>query len=160
MARAVTADHIKFSECIDIFKSRENIIKKDNKRFYGYLFLDFKLPLSWQFLDFDIHETLGDWNNQILLVSPYSAFVAPVLMPQWVDRHNGHLFTIALSSVASFCTGRSIKSTRDDYCIDKKITNRPKELAIQHTVLTAGPGGYNTNLSSKSLLEFKKRIDE
>jgi len=89
-----------------------------------------------------------------------AAFICHVENPEWVGRHNSHLYGIALSSVVSFATGRLCKSTRDDYlCTLQELRDDDLlQLALLHPVLVAGPGCVHTTLSSATRDEYKTAL--
>lgn len=155
--RAVTADHVLFKEVVYAFLKQDNNLKRDkDKRYYGYLLLNFNLKIEIDFKDFKILPS-----HEIILTGPNKAFISPVLMPNWIDKHNGHLFTIALSSLISFCTEKPIKSTRDDYWISEQTLNQKQlsEIAIQYPILVAGPGA-NNSISQSTQKKWAKRLTE
>lgn len=98
--------------------------------------------------DCKIHPTV-----RVHLPGAYSAFISHVDNPEWAGGHNSHLYGIALASIFSFSTGRTCGSTRDGYlCRRQQLSEQDlTQLAIQHPVLTAGPGGVYTSISKKRL---------
>jgi hypothetical protein len=94
------------------------------------------------------------------LPGAFSAFICRVDNPDWVGRHNSHLYGIALASIASFSTGRLCKSTRDDYlCTREQFSDEDLlQLALLHPVLVAGPGAVHSTLSSGRRKEYEKAI--
>ena len=156
--RAVTGDHVMFNECIPMFRP-ENLNPKDEQdQKIGYLLLDFSLQEPIDLIYFSIQPTI-----EIRLPGAYAAFIAPVFLPKWFELdHNLHLFTIALSSVFSFVTGRPIKATRDDYLYRREVLDESSmlELAVQHPVLTAGPGSHDTRLSEEYFQKLRTEIQE
>jgi hypothetical protein len=126
----------------------------------GYILLDFELEKMFDFKDFKILPTV-----RVSFSSPYSAFIAPVILPRWLkERHNAHLFCIALSAIISFVTSHPVKALRDDYLMGRELDEHTIEmLAIQFPVLTAGPGCHNYRLSKERIesyyLELKETIE-
>ncbi|UZJ76818.1 hypothetical protein [Fictibacillus sp. KU28468] len=158
MARAVTGDHVLFNECIPLFRPETIRVKQTENKLTGYLLLDFSLAEVLTFSHFSIYPTI-----EVKLPGAYSAFIAPVLLPDWFEWHqNAHLFTIALAAVCSFVTGRPVKAPRDGYLTDHKQLDDDclGELAIQHPILTAGPGAHDIRLSQKTLRKIKILLQE
>ncbi|WP_079504506.1 hypothetical protein [Mesobacillus jeotgali] len=158
MSRAVTADHVLFNECIQMFRPDHFQLKEEQPEQRGYLFLDFMLEQPIVFEYFSIQPTI-----EVNLPGAYSAFIAPVVLPKWFEwNHNIHLFTIALSSVFSFVTGRSIKAPRDGY--ESRQINLDDytlgKFAIQHPILKAGPGAHDTRLSQLTYEKIKTQLQE
>lgn len=154
MSRAVTADHVMFEECISFFRpeKKEGKVNSDcTENLKGYILLDFELNQSFEFEDFKILPTI-----RVSFPSPYSAFIAPVILPHWLkDRHNAHLFCIALGTIISFVTSRPVKMLRDDYLFGKDLDEYSiQTLAIQFPVLTAGPGNHDYRLSIEQTEEY------
>ncbi|WP_448667305.1 hypothetical protein [Aerococcus viridans] len=158
MARAVTSDHVLFNECIPIFRPKEIKMAENGNTTIGYLLLDFRLGEELEFEHFKIEPTY-----EVRLPGAYASFIAPVHLPKWLEReHNAHLFTIALASVFSFATRRTIKAPRDGYIsrrenLDESSLN---ELAIQFPVLIAGPGAHDTSLSKETLSWMYEKLKE
>ena len=158
MSRAVTADHVMFNECISMFRPDPLEINAEGEELVGYLLLDFSLELPLEFNHFSIQPTI-----EIRLPGAYAAYVAPVIQPKWFKMpHNTHLFTIGLSAVVSFVTGRPIKAPRDGYLTRRKDldVNGLRELAIQHPILTAGPGNHDTRLSKATFDKMRSELYE
>ncbi len=161
MARAVTADHVLFKESIQYFRPHPDraasLVPRREPELFGHLLLDFNSPIEFTLGEFTIKPT-----TCVDLPQAYAAFVAPVELPQWVcDRHNGHLFTIALSSVFSFAAGRPTKSPRDDYLIGKTLTDSDfLALAIQFPVLVAGPGAHGVRPSKSTVERYHTYVQD
>lgn len=158
MSRAVTADHVMFNECISVFRPEKLEINIEKKELVGYLLLDFSLQTQLEFAYFSIKPTI-----EVQMPGAYAAFIAPVILPKWFElNHNEHLFTIALSAVVSFITGRSIKAPRDGYTSGSQQLdeNTVHELAIQHPILAAGPGSHDTRISLATTAEIKSQLEE
>jgi len=157
--RAVTGDHILFSECIPALRPDTAagwLTEEDHKpdSFYGYLFLDFNLSIPLMFDDFQIDPSI-----EVKLPGAYSAFISRVKLPKWVGNHNSHFFTIALSTAVSFATGRPVKSTRDDYWAWRAFNqNTLNTLALQFPILTAGPGAHVTRLSDQTMTRLAEEV--
>ncbi len=158
MSRAVTADHILFDECIDAFR-RE--VGNSRTFFQGDSF-------SFLLTPFELND---EWNLGICKVSPsirvvlpgaYSAFISKVENPDWVGTHNSHLFGVALAAVVSFVTLKPCKSTRDDYlCRNSDLTESDiQQLAIQHPILTAGPGAMHSSITKNKQCKLRDEIHE
>lgn len=146
MSRAVTADHVLFDECIGAFRqhdARQRPFLEGNS--FSYLLTSFELPEPWQLPHCTIQPSV-----RVQLPSAHSAFICRVDNPDWVGRHNSHLYGIALASIASFSTGRLCNSTRDDYlCRHEQLGNDDLlALALLHPVLVAGPGAVHPTLSA------------
>ena len=156
LLRAVTADHVLFDECIDAFRRYDarQAPFMDGKA-SSYLLTSFELPELWQFPHCTIHPSA-----RVQLPGAFSAFICRVDNPDWVGRHNSHLYGIALASIASFSTGRLCKSTRDDYlCTREQLSDEDLlQLALLHPVLVAGPGAVHSTLSSGRRKEYEKAI--
>jgi hypothetical protein len=146
MSRSVTADHVLFDECIDAFRQYDARQRPflEGKSF-SYLLTSFELPEPWKLPHCTIHPSV-----RVQLPGALSAFICRVDNPDWVGRHNSHLYGIALASIASFSTGRLCKSTRDDYlCRREQLGNDDLlALAVLHPVLVAGPGAIHSTLST------------
>lgn len=156
MTRAVTADHVMFNECIPMFRPENIKIYDEQEQLFGYLLLDFKLQESMQFTHFTIQPSI-----EYRFPGAYAAFITPVVLPRWFEfPHNLHLFSIALSAVISFISGRPAKAPRDDYMTRRRQLdeNTLVELALQYPVLTAGPGAHDTHLSNFE--ELKAQLQE
>jgi len=156
MSRAVTADHVLFDECIDTFRqydaTQSPLIEG---KACSYLLTSFELPESWHLPRCTVQPSV-----RIQLPGAMAAFICHVENPEWVGRHNSHLYGIALSSVVSFATGRLCKSTRDDYlCTLQELRDDDLlQLALLHPVLVAGPGCVHTTLSSATRDEYKTAL--
>lgn len=161
MARAVTADHVLFKESIQYFRPRPDtaasLAPQREPDLFGHLLLDFDSTRELKLGEFTIKPT-----KRVDLPQGYAAFVAPVQLPRWIrERDNGHLFTIALSSVFSFAVGRPTKSPRDDYLIGKTLTDSDLlALAIQFPVLTAGPGAHGVLLSKATIEKYHAYVQD
>jgi hypothetical protein len=156
MSRAVTADHVLFDECIDAFRrSHVRQAPPIEGKASSYLLTSFELPEPWQLPHCTIHPSV-----RVQLPGAMSAFICRVENPDWVGRHNSHLYGIALASIASFATGRVCKSTRDDYLCDRPALADDEllQLALLHPVLVAGPGCVHTTLSSARREEYKTAL--
>lgn len=146
MSRAVTADHVLFDECIDAFRRYDTRqVPFIEGKACSYLLTSFELPEPWQLPHCTIHPSV-----RVHLPGAFSAFICRIDNPDWVGRHNSHLYGIALASIASFATGKLCKSTRDDYlCRRQELReNDLLELALLHPVLVAGPGCVHSTLST------------
>ncbi|MEC0265125.1 hypothetical protein [Paenibacillus anseongense] len=154
--RAVTGDHVLFNECIPMFRPEKIEILNDEKQNYAYLLLDFALTEPFQFEYFIIEPTI-----EVHLHGAYKAFISKVSIPKWLD-HNAHLFTIGLSAVLSFITGRPTKAPRDGYFSNGEVLDQHSisELAIQFPVLSAGPGNHGVHLASEVISKFKENLHE
>lgn len=161
MARVVTADHVLFKESIQYFRPHPDqaasLVPRREPKLFGHILLDFNSPIEFTQDEFTIKPT-----TRVDLPQAYAAFVAPVELPLWVcSLHNGHLFTIALSSVFSFATGRPTKSPRDDYLIVKKLTDSNfLALAIQFPVLVAGPGAHGVRPSKLTVEKYHTYVQD
>ncbi|KIL38000.1 hypothetical protein SD70_29310 [Gordoniibacillus kamchatkensis] len=158
MSRAVTADHVMFNECIPMFRPDNLETKTQREEQVGYLFLDFSLQQPLEFTYFSIQPTI-----EVRLPGAYAAFVAPVILPKWFEmHHNVHLFSIALSAVISFVTGRPIKAPRDGYASRRQQLDEYtlSELAVQHPILTAGPGAHDIRLSQVTFEKISSQLKE
>lgn len=159
--RAVTADHVMFNECMNMFrliigeKNNEDTEKNEKT---GYLLMDFRINEIMDFRYFKIYPTI-----EVRLVGAYSAFIAPVKFFEASNtNYNEHLFVIALAAVFSFTSKRPIKAPRDGYISIQKELNDESciKLAIQHPILTAGPGSHDTNISLTDLNEIQSNLNE
>ena len=157
MSRAVTADHILFDECISAFRRNIAQFPTVEANSFSYLLTSFELPESWQLPHCTIHPSA-----RVQLPGAYSAFICRVDNPEWVGKHNSHLYGIALSSIVSFATGKLCKSTRDDYlCRHQQLSEHDLvELALLYPVLVAGPGGVHFSISSDKRNEYKQEISD
>ena len=147
--RAVTADHVLFDECVAAFRPFETpTISGDLASTHSYLLLGFDLPESWELPNCTLHPTV-----RVPLPGPYAALISRIDNPEWVGRFNTHLYGIALASIVSFATGRVCGSPRDGYlCRRDQLTDHDlAQLALQHPILTAGPGFVQTSLSGERI---------
>lgn len=168
MVRAVTADHILFDECIDAFrrepKSHTPLTRKEPSK--SFVLTAFLLDQDW-----DLGICVVRASKEVRLGGAYSAYISTVDNPEWIERHNCHLFGIALSAIISFVTHKPCKSTRDDYlCLKEQLgEDQIQRLAIFHPILIAGPGHTQPNLSSerqtsirdelKSIIDLLHKVD-
>ena len=84
-----------------------------------------------------------------------------MILPKWVRYDSESLFTIALSSVISFCTDRVVKSPRYNYFHNREISEDELiSLAIQNPILVAGLGAANSYVSKSYLEEYIKEVDK
>lgn len=127
-----------FKEAIEAFHPKKGhdfysripktIMGTESQQLYDYLALDFELPGDWNFGDFVIEKSVvynhtpADVNGNSMPMS----FISRVRLPEWVNQMQGqmqgHLFTLGLSSVISFCTGRPIYSLRDSDLVHAEET--------------------------------------
>ncbi|MHB8077251.1 hypothetical protein [Desulfosporosinus fructosivorans] len=157
--RAVTADHVMFKECIWAFRPNATINNETCRQadLTGYLLMDFELKKEISLGEIKVLPTI----RIDFPAGPYAAFIAPVVLPPWVKRHNAHLFTLALSAIFSFASGRPIRSTRDGYVIGRDITGSTlQQLAIQFPVLIAGPGCHDWNLSFETTSQYENQLKD
>lgn len=159
MSRAVTEDHVMFEECIPYFrpnnKQGDQVIESTDE-IIGYILLDFEIVRILDFNDFKVLPTC-----KVEFSSPYSTFIAPIILPKWLERHNSHLFCIALGAIISFVTSRPVKASRDDYLINRELDEYTIQvLAIQFPVLTAGPGSHNYRLSEDQIENYYQELNE
>lgn len=150
MSRAVTGDHVLFDECIDAFRRKDEHFVPFNPfpwKSYSFILTPFELTSEWDLGICTVSESIV-----VVLPGAYAGFISKVANPEWVGTHNSHLFGIALSAIISFVTSKPCKSTRDDYlCREQSLSEQSLlELAIQHPILTAGPGSTKTRISSQS----------
>lgn len=148
MSRAVTADHVLFDECIDAFRqydAKQRPIVEGKS--FSFLLTSFELPQPWELPHCTVHPSI-----RVQLPGAFSAFICRVDNPDWVGRHNSHLYGVALASIVSFSTGRPCKSTRDDYlCMREQLGHDDLlQLALLHPVLVAGPGAVHSTLSTRT----------
>jgi hypothetical protein len=157
VARAVTADHVLFREGMDAFRRDprvpgRRVIECESNSF---LLSNFEIPEEWNFEFFSLSPTI-----RIQLPGFQSAFISHVKNPTWVGRFNWHLFSIALSAIFSFGSGKLFKAPRDeDLCRKKNLSSDDlNELAILNPILTAGPGCVLPNLSHERRNIIKEQI--
>ncbi len=152
--RAVSGDRVIFKECIlsfrpdkDIGDLKNEIVNKNS----GYLLLDFNLNVDLNFGFFQIKRSL-----EVGLPGPRSAFISPVILPDWVEEFYSHTFTLGLASVLSFVWNRPVKAPRDGYMNGRTNISEfeLEQLAILHPILTAGPGYSATRLSTATINEM------
>ncbi len=158
MSRAVTADHVLFNECIEVFRyvdDRNGTFNHGKSK--SYLLTSFEIPEMWQLP----HCTVNP-SKRVSLPREFTAFVSCIDNPDWVGSINSHLYGLALASIFSFASGKVCKSTRDDYLNNRDELNDEAllYLALHHPVPIAGPGNVGSNLSSQRLKEFHRRIFE
>ncbi|WP_242272166.1 hypothetical protein [Bacillus cereus group sp. BfR-BA-01310] len=154
MVRPVSADHIMFQECINIFRpeNTSHIVMKDNSEKIEHIVLDFELPYELNFKNFKIHPTKSINFGS----SPYRSFIAPVTFLDYTVRFNSHLYTIALSSLISFVTSRPAKAPRDSY---PGLLNYDA-LALILPNKVAGTGAVSTTIPEKKIQQFTSELDE
>ena len=117
--------------------------------------LDFEMPTFIDCGEF----RLGPTKQVIFPGTSYSGFVAPVSLPSRIERHNGHLFAVAVSALVSFTLMRPAKSTRDDYLVGSELReNDFTTLGLQFPVLTAGPGAHECRLSVQTLENYSRSL--
>lgn len=157
MSRAVTADHVLFDECIGAFRRekeyRDSFLDGDS---CSYVMTAFELNQGWNLGSRTVRPS-----TRVILPGAYFAFISKVDNPKWVGTHNSHLFGIALSSIISFVTGKTCKSTRDDcLCRREQLSEHDiHQLALINPVLTAGPGAMHTNLSLERQTALEAQIE-
>lgn len=147
MSRAVTADHVLFDECISAFRREQGYRASSFEgESCSYVMTAFELSQQWDLGICTLHPS-----TKVILQGAYSAFISRVDNPEWVGTHNSHLFGIALSAIISFATGKTCKSTRDDYLCrrDQLSEHDIHQLALINPILTAGPGCTHTLLSEE-----------
>lgn len=155
--RAVIGDHILFDECIENFREGNNeflsIINNHEERI-SYIMTDFMLNEDIEIGDIYIFKSI-----EVILPNAYAGFISKIKLPKWVIFNSESFFTTALSSIISFCTGRVVKSPRDNYFNNREITDQDLvTLAIQNPILIAGPGCTNKILSKDELEKIKKDL--
>ncbi|EMA7400539.1 hypothetical protein [Bacillus thuringiensis] len=153
--RAVTGDHIIFKECIEAFRPENPLINIEEKQLMGYLLLDFRLNQELDFEHFTIKPSIEVYHK-----GAYSSFVAPIVLKRTHEFYSPHLFINALSAIISFVFGRPVKAPRDGYLVREKELdeNLLYELAIQHPILTAGPGAHSTRIHKNELNELYNEL--
>ncbi len=151
MVRAVTGDHIMFNECIEAFRPENLRVNREKKQLIGYLLLDFDLNKELDFEHFTIAPSM-----RIPIDGVYAGLLAPVVLKETHEMNQPHLFIYALSAIISFVLGRSIKAPRNGYWIEERIMDvrELRDLAIQHPILSAGPGAYNPIIQESALREL------
>lgn len=156
MSRAVTCDHVLFDECIDAFRKEDiNSFSFDSGESYSYLLTSFELTAGWDLGICHVSPSI-----RVNLPGAYSAFISKIENPDWVGIHNSHLFGIALSTIVSFVSLKSCKSTRDDYlCRRAELSESDLvQLAILHPILSAGPGCTHTSISEAKQLQLQNQV--
>ncbi|WP_218924516.1 hypothetical protein [Bacillus cereus] len=155
--RAVTGDHIIFRECIEAFRPENSLINIEEKQLMGYLLLDFRLNQELDFEQFTIKPSIEVCHN-----GAYSSFVTPVVLKRTHEFNAPHLFVNALSAIISFVFGRPVKAPRDGYLVREKELdeNLLYEIAIQHPILTAGPGAHSTRIHKNELSELYNELEK
>lgn len=147
--RAVTCDHILFDECIEAFRPpNKDVPIMFTHPGESYLLTDFELTHEWKLPNAIIYPS-----ETIYLPGPNAAFISKVIQPNGCLAYGHHLFTIALSAIISFVTGRTCKATRDDYSPETEMLTDISELALVHPVRVSGLGSINPSISSKKLSE-------
>lgn len=162
--RFITSNHNMFKEAIEafhpergpIFYSQTLINVGVDQQLYDYLTLDFELPADWNFGDLVIEKS-EIYNHTSVDVSGNSmpmSFVSRVRLPRWVNYMQGHLYTLGLSSVISFCTGRPVYSLRDSDLVHAE-ESEPLSSFLKHGIKsleeTNGLRVYVTNNAGKKL---------
>ncbi len=99
--------------------SLANIHKQQESRvsgsLYGYILLDFELTSDWELPGGVIIERSLVINHGVedgIGQECVQSFISPVLLPEWVNAHNGQLFLQGLAAVVSFTTARSVFAPR------------------------------------------------
>lgn len=156
--RAVTTDHVLFNECIRMFRPEEIENAETQGVSKGYLLLDFELNSALVFDHFTIEPTI-----EVQIAGPYSAYIAPVVLPKWNSKYTPHLFCFGLASIASFVFKRPVKAPRDPYLTFRGELEEYSllELAVQFPILTSGPGSHkriSPNEKSKIIREMTKIV--
>ncbi|HDR7716933.1 MULTISPECIES: hypothetical protein [Bacillus cereus group] len=162
--RIATEDHVMFKECISAFRGKGyqyDDLNENVNNLKGYLLLDFELKERWEFDFFAIEPT-----QRVFFQGSYQAFIAPVIMFNSEGYYNAHSFTIALSAIFSFITGRTIKAPRDSEYLRYSELGRELDsgmiarLGLGFPVQTAGVGSCNPQLSSKIIDEYYVDLKE
>ena len=123
--RTVIHGQTLFKEAIVAFHSEkgaeyysQNPLSIPSSSLYGYLLLDFELPSDWELpggviieRSLVINHGVDDGIGQECVQS----FISPVLLPEWVNAYNGHLFLQGLAAVVSFTTARSVYAPRSSF---------------------------------------------
>jgi hypothetical protein len=121
-------DHIIFEDCIEWFRRPEAGTWKAGRVPFpptdgtSYIGLDFNLPTVLDCGPFKIEPT-----TEVVLWPRHSGFIAPVTLPDWIDKSTGHLFSTALSAVVSFATSRPVTSVRGDYRVASRLPMTSRE---------------------------------
>lgn len=156
MSRAVTADHVLFDECIEVFRGEKNhFLPFFAGESHSFLLTPFEINIEWDLGICKVQPSI-----KVHLPGAYSAFISKVKNPDWIGSHNPHLFGIALATVVSAITLKVCKSTRDGYlCRQNELHERDIHLlAILHPILTAGPGCTHSNLSQEKQIQMQDEI--
>ncbi|WP_026704203.1 hypothetical protein [Flavobacterium soli] len=159
--RQFTQDDNQFKDGIISFDKRKdaNLHKlhetSEDKRLYGYLLLDFKMPRDIIFKDFMILESI-----EVDIGLPNKkAYVSPVKMPQRINHINSHYFTLGLSAICSFAFERPVLATKNDNFNRFIIANELelKEIGVEFPRTIAGPGakGFRIHLDIIDLWETR-----
>jgi hypothetical protein len=158
--RPITADHVHFDEAIVAYRTpsgerHARIDRPVDGKHLSYILLDFRLPKAISCGDCRVLESF-----RVTLEGGYAGFVSPVELPTGLGRFEGHRYSIALSTILSFATGRSAKAPRNrDYRIADNPDNLIAVLGLQFPVLFAGSGA-NLPPSDADLVQYQASIEE
>ncbi|PAW27863.1 hypothetical protein BKC07_16915 [Peribacillus simplex] len=158
MVRFVSADHVMFKECIEIFRPRSKRYDLDvsDSGHIGFILLDFELTEEWKFEKFEIKPTI-----KVNLGSIYSAFIAPVVCLEPLESFNTHLFSLAVGSIVSFIVTRPVKTSRDSFFMFNLDTEEgKKERGMYFPIKTTGTGSTNTTLTKQRIDRFYNELKE
>lgn len=157
--RTVISDQTLFDECIESFRKEYNNYSpglNENKERVSYIMTDFVIEDDIKIKDICIGKSMI-----VHLEHAYFGYVSKVVLPRWVGHNSESLFTIALSSIMSFYTGRVVKSPRDNLFSKREIREDDlKCLAIQNPTLIAGPGFVNNIISKADVEIMIKDLDD
>ncbi len=159
--RAVTADHVMFDEAIAAFREqsatslRSDPVASDET--HAAILTDFEIKSP---VDSELYQILP--TVHISLPGAYCALIAPLSIRGIrgrYEREMAHQFAIAVSTIVSFATGRSIKAPRDPYHVGQRLNaDAEAVLAMGFPILQAGPGAHGLRIAPRTLDSFGRTI--
>ncbi|MEC4239269.1 hypothetical protein [Pseudomonas sp. DSV-1] len=158
MSRQVTDDHILFDECIEAFRPKHSFGHFEPSACnQAYLLTDFDLSNEWKLPHCTIHPAVT-----MDLPGPYCAFICRMDMHETPAFNTAHFYSIALSSIITFATGRLCKPIRKAFLCPAPdgLTDEELEIAsLSHPVLHAGTGSTHTFLAETTQQKHCKTVE-
>ena len=154
-ARPVTADHTLFDEAIAVFRPQEAPLQLPTViEGPAHVLLDFELPVAINCGNFQLQPT-----RRVKLAVACAAFVAPLILPPYVNHVSRIHFVVAVSTLISLAVRRPVKTLRgDEPSVLYSLPERDAILALHFPVLIAGPGYHDWQLSGRSIAQYEQSI--
>lgn len=177
MARAVTADHILFSECMyylrrDFHQEKPRFAIQEDQKTFSCVCTTFRITKEWNLGDFSIHPS-----RQYDLPSCKKSLISFVSNPSWIKGEPGvhsFLFGEVLSSLISFIALVPSKSPRNTHYLDVNSLDEISDKCIEDVAFTLpfimyGTGASKTRLTTdeedqiirelRELIEILNNVD-